>query len=144
MNDEGRGKREAYGRLCELGAKIVVAQAFPNGFLSARRHAERREILRVVEVTEIPGDRQLEGAPLIGRGVALAQATGTQRVALPLDLRSRHAAGEFFLELAPVPSGDRGGSDERQPFDVVRMFEEVQHGQQAAPGVSTQRQPVQA
>jgi len=53
--------------------------------------------------------------------VTLPQAAGTQRVALPLDLRSRHATGEFFLELAAVLRGYRGGSNERQPFDAVGM-----------------------
>ena len=85
-----------------------------------------------MEVTEIPGDRQLECAPLIGRRIALAQTAGAQRVALTLNLRSRHAAGEFFLELATVLGSDRGRRDERQPFDAVGMFEEVQHRQQAA------------
>src|SRR6476620_9887829 len=46
--------------------EIIVAQAFPDLILCPGDDAERREVLGVVKVPEISGDRQLERAPLIG------------------------------------------------------------------------------
>src|SRR5207302_8018631 len=110
VDDEGRRKREAGRGLFQLGSKIISSQALPDPFLRARGNAECREIRGVVEIAEIAGDRQLESPALVGSGIALAQAAGTQHVALALDLRSRHAAREFVFELPPVLGGQRGGS----------------------------------
>ena len=101
-------------------------------------------LVGVAEIAEIAGDRQLESPALVGSGIALAQAAGTEHVALALDLRSRHAAREFVFELPPVLGGQRGGSKERQPLDAFRVLEEVQHRQQAAPRVPAQHQPFEA
>src|SRR5690349_4072049 len=94
VQNEGSRKRDAGCGLLELRPQIIISQTLPDRFLRAGVHAKRREVLCVVEIAKVPGDGQLEGAPLIGSGVTLAQAAGSQRVALALDLRRRHAARE--------------------------------------------------
>src|SRR2546426_290122 len=102
----------------------------------ARSKGERRQVLGVMEIAEIPGDRQLECAPLIGCGIAFAQTAGAQRLPLPLDFGRLHAACELVLELFPVGGRDRARGNEGQPFHALRMFEEVQYREQSTPRVT--------
>jgi len=97
-----------------------------------------------MEVTKIAGNGELERPALVGRGIAFAQTARPQRVALPFDFRCRHPMRELGLELAPILGSDRCGRDERQPLDLLRVLEEIEHGEQPAPGVAAQRQAVES
>src|SRR6266852_704268 len=141
VDDTGCGKRDAGCELTELRPQIVLTQALPHGILRASRHSKWREFAGIVEVAKIRSHRKLEGATLVCGWIPLPQTASAQRVPFALDLGSGHAAGEFRLELAAVRDGDRGGRHEREAFDVRRVLEQVEHGEQPAPGIAADGQP---
>src|SRR5437763_3617601 len=144
VDHERRGKRNARCELAQPRPEIVVAQASPDLVLRPRHDAKRRQVLGVVEIAEIAGNRQLEGAPLIRFGIALTQSTRAEGVALTFDLRRLHAPGELLVELPPVLGRDRRGRDEREPLDAIGMLEDVEHGEQSTPRIATQCQALEA
>src|SRR5262245_41022227 len=143
VNHKRWGKRDAGCELAQPRLQIVIVQASPDLVLRAGDDPKWREVFGVAEITEIAGDGELEGAALIRLRVPLAQPAGAESVARALDLGSLHAPRKLRLELSPILGAQRRGRDQRKPRDVLGVFEEVEHREQAAPGIAAQRQPVE-
>ena len=144
VHDTGCGERDAGCEIAQRRAQIIVVQAVPSGLLSARGDSKWRQVLGVVKVTEIPCDRELEGATLVRGWIPFPQAAHADCVAFPLDFRSSHAAGELRVELPPICEPERSRRNQRETFNMLWVLEQIEHCEQPAPGIAAERQALSA